>query len=112
MSGPELTAFAVFGSLLIFLVSAVGAVAVIRKAGYSGWWAATIFVPVVGFIMFLVFAFSRWPVQRRLDHAEQGYRSVLGRSNGPASQPMPTWSDTTGRRYGFSGSRAWDPCVR
>ncbi len=110
MSGPELIAFAVFGSVLIVLTSAVGAVAVTRKAGYSGWWAATIFIPVVGFIMFLVFAFSRWPVQRRLDQAE--HRSARNRAEGPPGAPLLAWSGTTGRSHGLAGSRAWDPCVR
>jgi 1-acyl-sn-glycerol-3-phosphate acyltransferase len=38
---------------------------VVRKAGYSGWWALLGFVPIVGLVMLWVFAFSRWPVDGR-----------------------------------------------
>ncbi|VAW82498.1 hypothetical protein MNBD_GAMMA13-213 [hydrothermal vent metagenome] len=42
-------------------------VRILNKAGYSGWWAAILFVPVVNIIMIWVFAFSKWPIlnQRR-----------------------------------------------
>lgn len=41
-------------------------VLIIRKAGWSGWWILVAFVPVVNLVMFLVFAFVEWPVQREL----------------------------------------------
>lgn len=38
---------------------------VISKAGYSPLWVLVGFVPVLNAVMFLVFAFSDWPVLRR-----------------------------------------------
>jgi uncharacterized membrane protein YhaH (DUF805 family) len=58
---------------LVFLVVVMIAyVRVIQKAGYSGWWVLIGLVPIVNVIMFLVFAFSRWPVLRELDAARSG----------------------------------------
>ncbi|QWC18013.1 DUF805 domain-containing protein [Cellulomonas dongxiuzhuiae] len=37
-------------------------VRIIQKAGYSGWWVLVGLVPVLNLVMFLVFAFSTWPV--------------------------------------------------
>lgn len=34
---------------------------ILRKAGYSPWWAVVGFVPVLNLVMFFVFAFARWP---------------------------------------------------
>ncbi len=34
---------------------------ILKKAGYSKWWAATIIVPYLNIIMIWVFAFSKWP---------------------------------------------------
>ncbi|GAA4846720.1 hypothetical protein GCM10023221_26750 [Luteimicrobium xylanilyticum] len=48
---------------VLFLVAGIR---VIQKAGYSGWWILVTFVPLLNTIMFLVFAFSRWPVEREL----------------------------------------------
>ena len=64
------------GGLLIFLLLIYLAIAVLfiiayvkilSKAGYSGWWVLIGLVPLVGAVMFLVFAFSKWPVQRELE---------------------------------------------
>ncbi len=59
----------------IFVLSIVAGVNVIAKAGYSGWWILITLVPIVNFVMFLVFAFSRWPVQVRLEAAERSRQS-------------------------------------
>ena len=32
-----------------------------NRAGYSGWWAVLLLVPVVNLIMVWVFAFAEWP---------------------------------------------------
>jgi uncharacterized membrane protein YhaH (DUF805 family) len=55
---------------------------VLRKAGYSGWWVLMGFIPVAGLVMFLVFAFSRWPVQ---DAAERAARLAYA----PPQQSLP-----------------------
>src|SRR2546421_6788687 len=39
---------------------------VLTKAGYSGWWVFITLVPLVGVIMFFVFAFSDWPILREV----------------------------------------------
>lgn len=36
-------------------------VRILNKAGYSGWWTVTLFVPLVNIVMIWVFAFSSWP---------------------------------------------------
>jgi len=49
----------VIGAYVIMLVAYVR---IIQKAGYSGWWVLVGLVPVLNLVMFLVFAFSTWPV--------------------------------------------------
>lgn len=60
--------------LALWLIFVIGYIRVIQKAGYSGWWILIGLVPVVNVVMFLVFAYSRWPVQREND----GLRARLG----------------------------------
>jgi len=50
--------------LLIIFIWAY--VRIIRRAGYSGWWVLIGLVPLVNVVMFLVFAFKEWPIQREL----------------------------------------------
>jgi hypothetical protein len=45
-------------------------VRIVQKAGYSGWNVLWGFVPLVNIIMFFVFAFSEWPVTRRIKELE------------------------------------------
>ena len=47
-----------------YVVMLVAYVRIIQKAGYSGWWVLVGLVPVLNLVMFLVFAFSEWPVLR------------------------------------------------
>lgn len=54
-------------AIVVWLVVVIAYIRIIQKAGYSGWWILIGLVPVVNVIMFLVFAYSRWPVQRELD---------------------------------------------
>ena len=37
-----------------------------QKAGYPGWLALLWFIPGVNLVLFFVFAFSRWPLLKRL----------------------------------------------
>jgi uncharacterized membrane protein YhaH (DUF805 family) len=55
--------------LLIFLFSIWWKI--FKKAGYSGALGLLMFVPVINFIMLLILAFSRWPIQRQLEQLEQ-----------------------------------------
>jgi len=66
--------FGVFGVflILVFVFSLVCQVKIITKAGYSGWYVLTAFVPILNIVMFLVFAFGKWPIQTRLENAERG----------------------------------------
>lgn len=49
-----------FGLLNLYAI-----VRIVRRAGYSGWWVLLAFVPVVGYVLFLMFAFRPWPVESR-----------------------------------------------
>jgi ABC-type transport system involved in Fe-S cluster assembly fused permease/ATPase subunit len=106
MSYLFLTVFLVF-EIGIVVVSIVAGVKVITKAGYSGWWFLITFVPLVGFVMFLVFAFSKWPIQERLDAAERSNRQSGGRNGLYGWGPTPTWGGPRGPE-GPVGPRAWD----
>lgn len=35
-----------------------------KKAGYSGWWALSMIIPLVGIIMVWALAFSKWPIEK------------------------------------------------
>jgi hypothetical protein len=66
---------------LFFVVLAIVAwVKVISKAGYSGWWVLIGLIPLVGAVMFLVFAFSKWPIEESLEAARRANQSG-GHSN-------------------------------
>ncbi|MGR8999115.1 MAG: hypothetical protein ACU88J_08720 [Gammaproteobacteria bacterium] len=34
---------------------------IVQKAGFDGWWALVLLIPVVNIAMIWVFAFKRWP---------------------------------------------------
>jgi len=95
---------------LIFLVVAiVAAVKILPKAGYSAWFALLLLIPLVGFVMILVFAFADWPVDKELRHYRQG-------GYGPPSggYPEPPWPGqaSPGYRSGgpqFPQSGGWPP---
>jgi uncharacterized membrane protein YhaH (DUF805 family) len=61
--------------LVIFLIAYIR---IIQKAGYSGWWILVAIVPILNVVMFLVFAFSRWPVLRERDALRSGQGGVPG----------------------------------
>ncbi|MBB6430667.1 DUF805 domain-containing protein [Algisphaera agarilytica] len=54
--------------LLALLAAVIGLVfaTIFRKAGYSPWWGALMFVPVVNLIWLIYFATSDWPILREL----------------------------------------------
>ena len=49
---------------------------IFRRAGYSFALAALMVVPAVNIVWLLIFAFSRWPVQKELDAYENPPRAV------------------------------------
>ena len=102
----------------LLVVGIVGGVKIITKAGYSGWWFLVFLLPLVGFIMFVVFAFAKWPLQQRLEQAE---RSLLSRPPGtaPAANPgiaaswgaranAQSWAQPLPRSFQSATARSWD----
>ena len=51
------------------VVTLVACATVVRKAGWSPWWALVLLVPVVNLVMLCVLAFSKWPVRSDLEAA-------------------------------------------
>jgi hypothetical protein len=51
--------------LVAVAVIVIPYVKIIRKAGFSGWWVITVFIPLVNLIMLWVFAFVRWPIENK-----------------------------------------------
>ena len=75
---------------LVFVVAYVVAVVrIITRAGYSGWWVLVAFVPLLNIVMFLVFAFSRWPIQRELEALRGSAPGGGTTPGGPASVVAP-----------------------
>lgn len=58
--------------LAFLVVIVIAYVRIIQKAGYSGWWVLVGIVPILNVVMFLVFAFSRWPVLREREALRAG----------------------------------------
>ncbi len=48
--------------LVSFIVLLVAWYKIFKKAGYPGWYTILMIIPIVNLIIFLVFAFSQWPV--------------------------------------------------
>jgi len=61
----------------------VGWVKILGKAGYSGWWVLIGVVPIANLVMFLVFAFSEWPIVREV-------RELRAAGSGSATQALGT----------------------
>ena len=81
--------------LAILIASIVGTVKIVSKAGYSGWFVLLAFVPFVNVVMFFVFAFSDWPVQKELRQYRQG-----GYGTGVGGYPGPAWPNQPPPGYG------------
>jgi hypothetical protein len=53
-------------ALLLLAVPLLLASRVVRRAGYSPWWALLLLVPLVNLVALWLFAYARWPaVDRR-----------------------------------------------
>ena len=78
---------------VVGVLGLIGWIMIIRRAGYSGAWVLIGFVPVVNLIMFLVFAFKEWPVQRETRElrawADQVHRQAAAQAQAAAPPPMP-----------------------
>lgn len=88
MSGAEsIVIIFVLISLAITVLSFMAAWKIVTKAGYPGWWVFITLLPVVGTVMVFVFAFSDWPVLRRLRGLEASQGQVTASSAGEPSSP-------------------------
>lgn len=80
-------------SLLFLVISLIAWAKIVSKAGYSGWWVLIIFVPFLGalvaLVMFFVFAFSEWPIERQLAAARS---RIGGGGYGPPPGSVPQWT--------------------
>jgi hypothetical protein len=56
------------GTAAVFVA---GTVQIVRRAGYSGWFALLALAPIVNILAFLLFAFREWPVQSELREAQE-----------------------------------------
>jgi hypothetical protein len=80
-----------FLDLVFVIVAIVAATKILSKAGYSPWFALLLLVPLVNFVMILVFAFSDWPVDKELRRYRQGGYGAgqSGYGNPPWPSPPP-----------------------
>jgi Protein of unknown function (DUF2510) len=82
-----------FIEIAIVVLAIVATVKVITNAGYSGWWILIGFVPIVGSICFLIFAFSKWPVISEVERLRAQVAHLGGRhrpggdGGGPSRNP-------------------------
>ncbi len=53
--------------VLLFLISAWPAWRISERAGFAGAWGLLIALPLVNLIVLWLFAFSRWPIDRRTE---------------------------------------------
>jgi len=53
--------------VVIFMATLYPYFRIIRRAGYAGWWALAMFVPILNVVMLWVFAFAKWPALSRAD---------------------------------------------
>ena len=53
------------------LASLIALAAIVRKAGYSGWWILVAPVPLLNVVLLCVFAASSWPVLRALEGSSE-----------------------------------------
>ena len=84
-------------------------VRIARKAGYSGWYAALLFVPVANLVVIVMFAFKEWPIEAEVRMLRQsaygGYPPVAAYgaspyAAAPVQQPSP-WGQAPQQAPGY-----------
>lgn len=92
-------------------------VRIARKAGYSGWYVALLFVPIANLVIMLMFVFKEWPIEaelRMLRAGAYGGQPQFGAYGPPVpgappyagpsqfapGQPAP-WGETPQQPYGY-----------
>lgn len=92
-SGAVLGAGLLIGLLLFYVAIIVFSVylyvRVARKAGYSGWWAAMMFVPLGNIVVMIMFALVEWPIEREVKALRARTASGYGQSASAAPPPLP-----------------------
>jgi|SRR5579875_283547 hypothetical protein len=83
---PEVAGF-IFFALALMVLATVGGMRVATKAGYPAWVSLLFLLPVVDLVVLLVVAFSKWPVERRLEQATR-YRASAQSLGGLASPAL------------------------
>ncbi|WP_093181024.1 hypothetical protein [Sanguibacter gelidistatuariae] len=61
---------------------------IITKTGNPWWWTVFGIVPIVNFVLLLVVAFRRWPVQRELELTRRALEAATGSPFPPGSRLM------------------------
>jgi len=79
-AGAAMAAF--FGAYLIFVIVSIVIAIVINwiiavKAGYPGPYSLLMLIPFVNIIIFLLFVFMEWPIQREVKALRAGGRSYM-----------------------------------
>ncbi len=107
---PRPEDFVLFALVLFALLTFAGMRAV-AKAGYPSWLVLLFAVPVVDLIILLVIAFLKWPVERRLEWAEQ--RAFPVREGFASSPAVPVFAERASRSPSSGWSKpvrgSWDP---
>jgi len=86
-------AFAAYGIFIFLVFVIVFALQIIvmwriaSKAGYSGALSLLMLVPLVNFIIILLFAFTEWPIEARLRAALAGGGTYVPPPTGPPAIP-------------------------
>jgi membrane-anchored protein YejM (alkaline phosphatase superfamily) len=86
VSALALIAIAVLAVFVIVLTLFVWGM-IFRRAGYSFATALLMFLPVVNVIWLLIFAFTRWPIQKELDAYQRQVPQYAAAPPPPAVPP-------------------------
>lgn len=63
-TSPDMMAGQYLVQLVILAVLLIPMSNIVKRAGYSPWFVLLGIIPLVNIVMFLVFAFSKWPRER------------------------------------------------
>ncbi|HEY4162541.1 MAG TPA: hypothetical protein VGM59_05710 [Dongiaceae bacterium] len=70
---PDYNIFLVIGMVItvpMWIAMIWAEVRIVQKAGYSGWCFLWTLVPIANIVVFFIFAFRPWPIERRLASME------------------------------------------
>lgn len=92
-------------ALMALILLAMGLLALVlfiwgmifKRAGYSFAMALLMFIPIVNMVWLLIFAFSKWPIQRELEAYRQMQAGGYGGVYPPAFPPVMAARDEAPR---------------